>query len=325
MKRVNVAGWLFVVLVTSLVEAWVCVFHDETQHRHAVVVDAPRSHEDKLVEGTLSSEIGVTLEAYLEGLALRNRDRRRGRRFDRQLPDAARCLVGGAVELPRADPGRGAHPARDTVLRAFRHWRRIALSWRTWPPGRYSISIIYPVRGADRMLYDVARASGIGRAGTALPRNAARRPAEHRDRHPGQCRDRPCRVLDCRVPRRAQAASAPTCSGSSRAFQLPELYAAVVLVEPARLRRQRRAARRPARGRSSGSARSDRRSEDVALAASAAPALGVLVFRRRPRRSGSSGREPRDSFLVPTASEVAERAVGGLADAGLPVGGGGRA
>ena len=69
MKRVNVAGWLFVVLVTLLVEAGVRAFDYETS------IATPSSTLRALVDelwsgGALSDEIGQTLSAYLQGLAL---------------------------------------------------------------------------------------------------------------------------------------------------------------------------------------------------------------------------------------------------------------
>ena len=80
------------------------------------------------------------------------------------------------------------------------------------------------------MLHDVARTSGVGRAGQALPRDAARRAPQHRDGHPRQRRDRPARLRDGRVPSRRAGGIGAYMEDQQFANQLPELYAAVVLV-----------------------------------------------------------------------------------------------
>ena len=68
MKRVNVAGWLFVVLVALLVEAGVRAF--DYEQSIAPPSSTLRALYNRLADGTLSGEIGITLHAYLEGLAI---------------------------------------------------------------------------------------------------------------------------------------------------------------------------------------------------------------------------------------------------------------
>ena len=64
-KRVNVAGWLFVVLVALLVEAGVRAFDYEASI--ATPSSTLRALYDQLATGTLSGEIGDTLTAYSKG------------------------------------------------------------------------------------------------------------------------------------------------------------------------------------------------------------------------------------------------------------------
>ena len=60
-KRVNVVGWLFVVLVALLVEAGVRAF--DYEQSIATPSSTLRALYDELTEGTLTGEIGFTLHA----------------------------------------------------------------------------------------------------------------------------------------------------------------------------------------------------------------------------------------------------------------------
>ena len=61
--------------------------------------------------------------------------------------------------------------------------RRFVIAYAAvWP---VLIATLYGVNGRDRMPDDVARTSGVGRAGTPV-RHAARRVAEHRRGHPAE-------------------------------------------------------------------------------------------------------------------------------------------
>ena len=161
MKRINVAGWLFVVFVTLLVEAGVRAFDYEASI--ATPSSTLRALYDELVDGTLSGEIGMTLEAYLEGLALAI-----------VIGVAAGVLIGTSrtlldacsvvIEFMRPIPAVALIPLAILFFGPFgiAAHRFVVAFAATWP---ILINTIYGVRGADRMLHDVARASGVGGAG----------------------------------------------------------------------------------------------------------------------------------------------------------------
>ncbi len=161
MKRVNVAGWLFVVLVALLVEAGVRAF--DYEQSIATPSSTLGALYDELAEGTLTGEIGVTLEAYLEGLAIAI-----------VIGVAAGVLIGSSrtlldassvvLEFMRPIPAVALIPLAILFFGPFgiAAHRFVVAFAAVWP---ILINTIYGVRGADRMLYDVARTSGVGRAG----------------------------------------------------------------------------------------------------------------------------------------------------------------
>jgi len=67
-KRTNFAGWLFVVLVTGLAEATVRLF--ELEDSVAAPSATLRALGEGVWSGALPSEIGTTLESYVEGFAI---------------------------------------------------------------------------------------------------------------------------------------------------------------------------------------------------------------------------------------------------------------
>jgi ABC-type nitrate/sulfonate/bicarbonate transport system permease component len=164
MRRVNVVGWLFVVLVTLLVEAGVRAF--DYEQSIATPSSTLRALYHELAEGTLSGEIGVTLHAYLEGLALAI-----------VIGVTAGVLIGSSrtlldassvvVEFLRPIPAVALIPLAILFFGPFgiAAHRFVVVFAAVWP---ILINTIYGVRGADRMLHDVARASGVGRAGRLL-------------------------------------------------------------------------------------------------------------------------------------------------------------
>jgi NitT/TauT family transport system permease protein len=164
MRRVNVVGWLFVVLVTLLVEAGVRAF--DYEQSIATPSSTLRALYHELAEGTLSGEIGVTLHAYLEGLALAI-----------VIGVTAGVLIGSSrtlldassvvVEFLRPIPAVALIPLAILFFGPFgiAAHRFVVVFAAVWP---ILINTIYGVRGADRMLHDVARASGVGRPGRLL-------------------------------------------------------------------------------------------------------------------------------------------------------------
>jgi ABC-type nitrate/sulfonate/bicarbonate transport system permease component len=160
MRRVNVAGWLFVVLVTLLLEAGVRAFHYESSI--ATPSSTLRALVDELADGTLSGEIGDTLSAYFQGLAIAI-----------VIGVAAGILIGSSrtlldatsvvIEFLRPIPGVALIPLAILFFGLGVPARRFVIAYAaTWP---ILINTLYGVRGGDRMLHDVARTSGVGRTG----------------------------------------------------------------------------------------------------------------------------------------------------------------
>jgi NitT/TauT family transport system permease protein len=160
-KRVNVVGWLFVVLVALLVEAGVRAFdYDESI---ATPSSALRALYDELASGALSGEIGFTLHAYLEGLALAiligvTVGLLIG--SSRTLLDASSLVI----EFLRPIPAVALIPLAILFFGPFgiAAHRFVVVFAAVWP---ILINTIYGVRGGDRVLHDVARTSGVGGAG----------------------------------------------------------------------------------------------------------------------------------------------------------------
>lgn len=159
-KRINVVGWLFVVLVALLVEAGVRAFdYEQSIARPSSTL---RALSDELAEGTLPGEVGVTLEAYLEGLALAIVIGVAAGVFigsSRRLLDASSVVV----EFLRPIPAVALIPLAIVFFGTFgigAH-RFVVAYAATWP---ILITTIYGVRGVDRLLHDVARTSGVGGA-----------------------------------------------------------------------------------------------------------------------------------------------------------------
>jgi ABC-type nitrate/sulfonate/bicarbonate transport system permease component len=157
---VNVAGWLFVVLVTLLVEAGVRAFDYETS------IATPSSTLEALVDelwsGVLSDEIAQTLSAYLQGLALAI-----------VIGVGAGLLIGASrtlldatsvvIEFLRPIPGIALIPLAIMAFGLGVPTVRFVVAYAAaWP---ILFNTLYGVRGVDRMLHDVARTSGVGRTG----------------------------------------------------------------------------------------------------------------------------------------------------------------
>ncbi len=160
MKRVNVAGWLFVVLVALLAEAGVRVF--DYEQSIATPSSTIRALVDQMAEGTLSSEIGQTLEAYIEGFALAI-----------VIGVLAGVLIGSSrwlldatsvvIEFLRPIPAVALIPLAIVFFGLGISSTRFVVAYAaTWP---ILINTLYGVRGVDRMLLDVARTARVGRTG----------------------------------------------------------------------------------------------------------------------------------------------------------------
>ena len=111
----------------------------------------------------MSGEIGFTLHAYLEGLALAI-----------LIGVTAGVLIGSSrmlldassvvIEFLRPIPAVALIPLAIVLFGTFgiAAHRFVVVFAAVWP---ILINTIYGVRGTDRMLHDVARTSGVGRAG----------------------------------------------------------------------------------------------------------------------------------------------------------------
>lgn len=225
MKRVNIVGWLIVVFVALLVEAGVRAF--DYERSIAPPSSTLRALYHRLADGTLSGEIGLTLHAYLEGLALAiligvtagvligN---------SRTLLDASSVLI----EFLRPIPAVALIPLAIVFFGTFgiAAHRFVVVFAAVWP---ILINTIYGVRGTDRMLHDVARTSGVGRAGrlfrvtlpAALPSIAT-----------GVRVSATLALLVCVTAEYLTAAGGigAYMQDQHAALNTPELYAAVVLV-----------------------------------------------------------------------------------------------
>ena len=160
-KRVNVAGWLFVVLVALLAEAGVRAF--DYGQSIAAPSSTVRALYEELMDGALSGKIGFTLEAYLEGLAIAI-----------AIGVVVGVLVGGSrtmldgsslvIEFIRPIPAVALIPLAILLFTPFgiAAHRFVVAFAAVWP---ILINTIYGVRGVDRVLHDVARTSGVGRVG----------------------------------------------------------------------------------------------------------------------------------------------------------------
>jgi len=223
-KRANLAGWLFVVLLSAVLEAVVRLF--ELQDSLPPPSATLHALADGMVSGTLPGELVTTLESYAVGLAL--------------------AIVGGVVlgvaigssrtlldasfvviEFLRPIPAVALIPLAILFFGVGVPMRRLLIAYGAlWP---ILINTLYGVRGTDQVLHDVAATSGVTRVGrlvrvtlpAALPSIATG--------------IRVSASLALLVGVTAEFVIGTEGIGSymqrqQLAYQLPELYAAIVLV-----------------------------------------------------------------------------------------------
>lgn len=159
-RRANLPGWLFVVLVTVLVEASIRLFdlHDSV----ATPSSTFRALAEGMSSGTLSGEIGTTLESYAEGFALAIVA---GVVLgvvigsSRTLLDASSVVI----EFLRPIPAVALIPLAILLFGLGTPMRGFVIAYAAvWP---ILMNTLYGVRGTDRVLHDVARTSGVTRLG----------------------------------------------------------------------------------------------------------------------------------------------------------------
>jgi NitT/TauT family transport system permease protein len=223
-KRVNVAGWLFVALVAVVAEVGVRLFdlHDSVAAPSAAL----RALVDGLTSGTLSGELGTTLAAYTQGLALAAVV---GVGFGLAI-GSSRTLLDATfvvIEFLRPIPAVAFIPVAILLFGFDTPMRRLLVAYAAlWP---ILLNTIYGVRGADRVLHDVARTSGVTRFGRLVRVSL---PAALPSVATGIRLSASIALLVCVT---AEYVTVTGGVGSymqkqQSSFQLPELYAAVALV-----------------------------------------------------------------------------------------------
>ena len=163
MRRPNLTGWLFVVLVALAAEAAVRLLdlHDSVAAPSATV----RALGDELRSGTLPAELATTLESYLVGLALAVvLGVGLGVAFGASglLRDASSVTV----EFLRPIPGIAIIPLAMLAFGLGEPMRRFVVAYAAlWP---ILVHTTAAVRGVDPRLHEVARTNGVhGVAGLA--------------------------------------------------------------------------------------------------------------------------------------------------------------
>jgi ABC-type nitrate/sulfonate/bicarbonate transport system permease component len=224
MQRLNLVGWLVFALVAVGAEMAVRAFdlHDSVAAPSAAL----RALVDGLRSGTLSAEIGTTLAGFAGGLAIAivvgvGLGAVIG--SSRALLDASSVVI----EFLRPIPGVALIPLAILFLGLGTATTRFVVAYAAvWP---ILINTIYGVRGTDHVLHDVARTSGVTGVGrmfrVALPAAL------------------PSIAAGIRVSASIALLVAVTTEfiigldgigaymqHQQQAFQIPELYAAVVLV-----------------------------------------------------------------------------------------------
>jgi NitT/TauT family transport system permease protein len=224
LKRANLAGWGFVVLVVALVEVLVRVFdlHDEIAAPSATF----QAFAQGLWSGTLSGEIATTLESYVQGLALAivvGIGLGVAIGSSRTFRDASSIVI----EFLRPIPAVALIPLAIFYFGLGVPMRRFVIAYAAvWP---ILINTLYGVRGSDRILRDVASTSGTTWLGVlarvtfpaALPSIATG--------------IRVSAAVALQVGIAAEFLRGDDGIGSymlmqQQAFNIPELYAAIVLV-----------------------------------------------------------------------------------------------
>jgi ABC-type nitrate/sulfonate/bicarbonate transport system permease component len=159
-KRLNLSGWLVVALVAGIGELAVRVF--DLEDSVAAPSDALRALGTGLWSGGLSSELATTLESYLEGLALAVAF---GVVLGLVIGSSAVLLeaLSPLIEFIRPIPAVAIIPLAVLFLGLDASMRRVVIAFAAfWP---VLINTIYGVRGGDRLLHDVARTSGMSGPG----------------------------------------------------------------------------------------------------------------------------------------------------------------
>jgi len=163
LKRGNLSGWLFVVLVAGLAE--VIVRAGNLGDSVAAPSAAVRALASELWAGRLSQAIVTTLHVYAEGLAVAIAI---GVVAGIAIGSSRTLLAASSVvlEFLRAVPAVALIPLAILWFGLGVPMHRFVIAYAaTWP---ILIATLYGVRGTDRLLHDVARTAGETRLGTVV-------------------------------------------------------------------------------------------------------------------------------------------------------------
>jgi NitT/TauT family transport system permease protein len=223
-KRPNAVGWIVVAVLFASVEAVVRLFQLSDS------VPAPtataRALVTELSTGTLAGEVAATLDSYAQGLAVAV-----------VVGVVAGVLIGSfralldassvLIEFLRPIPAVAMIPLAVLLFGFGASMRRWIVAYAAlWP---ILLNALYGARSVDRVLHDVARTSGIGAVGRLV---RVTFPASLPSIATGV---RISASIGLLVAVTAESVSGTDGVGAymqrqGNAFQLPELYAAVVLV-----------------------------------------------------------------------------------------------
>ena len=222
--RANLAGWSFVAALTLIVEAGVRAF--DVEDGVAPPSQTFRALAEGLWSGTLAGEARTTLAAYAPGLALAI-----------ACGVAVGVCIGSSrllrsatfvvIEFVRPIPAVALIPLAILFFGLDTSMRRYVVAFAAlWP---ILVNAAYGARSADRFLHDVARTSGVGPVGRLL---RVTFPAALPSIATGIRVSASIALLVCVT---AEFVTGTGGLGAymheqQNAFQLPELYAAVVLV-----------------------------------------------------------------------------------------------
>jgi NitT/TauT family transport system permease protein len=223
-KRPNVVGWVVVFAIAASVEVLVRLF--ELGDSVAAPTATARALVTELRTGDLAGEIAATVDSYAQGLAIAV-----------VVGVVAGVLIGSfrvlldasfvLIEFLRPIPAVALIPLAVLFFGFGAPMRRWIVAYAAlWP---ILLNTLYGARGVDHVLHDVARTSGVGAVGrlvrVTLPASL------------------PSIATGVRISASIAllvAVTAESFSGTDgvgaymqsqgNAFQIPELYAAVVLV-----------------------------------------------------------------------------------------------
>ena len=163
LRRINVAGWSLFLLLALALE--ICVRAFDLSDSVAAPSATFRALGDGIGSGTLTAEVGTTLGSYAQGLTIAIAV---GVLAGVALGSSRTLMAASSVviEFLRPIPAVALIPLAILLFGLDAPMRRFVIAFAAvWP---ILIATLYGVRGADPFLHDVARTSGVGRAGRLM-------------------------------------------------------------------------------------------------------------------------------------------------------------